>query len=266
VTRVTSDNDKQDDKSRIQSITKMRDILGCFSTADRHLTLAQLATRAGLPRPTAHRMLGALREIGFIEQDARNGSYSLGVGLFELGSLALANMDLLREAKPYMDRLSRLTGESAHLGVFNGYEVIVVEREEPNGERPTGMQPSESSPAYCTGVGKAALAFQRPDVVERVIAGGLKPYTSSTITAPDLLRAELKAIRERGFAIDNCEHEIWVRCVAAPVRNASGQVFAAVSVTGSADRMTDKKLADLAPVVAQTADTISRQLGYQQPA
>ena len=253
-----------DDKSRIQSIGKMREILGCFSTVDRHLSLAEIAKRSGLPRPTAHRLLSALREIGFIEQDARNGSYSLGIGLFELGSLALSNMDLLREAKPFMDRISRLAGESAHLGVFNGYEVIVVEREEPTSERMArALQPSEASPAYCTGVGKATLAFQRPEVIERVIAGGLKPYTNHTITAPDGLREELAAIRARGYAIDECEHEIWVRCVAAPIRNGSGQVFAALSVTGGADRMTDKKLSDLAPLVVQTADTISRQIGFQ---
>ena len=136
-----------DDKSRIQSIGKMRDILGCFSKSDRHLSLAQIAQRAGMPRATTHRMLSALREIGFIEQDARNGSYSLGIGLFELGSLALSNMDLLREAKPYMDRLSRLTEQSAHLGVFNGFDVIVVEREEPTERAARGLQPSESSPA-----------------------------------------------------------------------------------------------------------------------
>jgi DNA-binding IclR family transcriptional regulator len=254
----------QDDKSRIQSIGKMMDILECFSTVDRHLSLAQIATASGLPRPTAHRMLSALREIGFIEQDSRNGSYGLGIRLFELGSVALANMDLLREAKPFMDRLSRLAGESSHLGVFNGYEVIVVEREEP-AERPArGIQPSESSPAYCTGVGKAVLAFQRPEVIDRVIAAGLKAYTNNTISAPDKLRAELKAIRKRGYAIDDSEHEIWVRCVAAPIRNASGHVFSSVSVTGAADRMTDDKLTNLAPLVVQTADSISRQLGYQQ--
>jgi DNA-binding IclR family transcriptional regulator len=252
-----------DDKSRIQSIGKMREILGCFSTIDRHLSLAEIANRSGLPRPTAHRMLAALREIGFIEQDARSGNYSLGIGLFELGSLALSNMDLLREAKPYMDRISRLAGESAHLGVFNGYDVIVVEREEPTERLARGLQPSEASPAYCTGVGKATLAFQRPEIIERVIAGGLKPYTNHTITAPDRLREELAAIRARGYALDDCEHEIWVRCVAAPIRNASGQVFAALSVTGAADRMTDKKLADLAPLVVQTADTIARQIGFQ---
>ncbi|VTU17767.1 IclR family transcriptional regulator [Variovorax sp. PBL-E5] len=254
-----------DDKSRIQSIGKMMDILGCFSTTSRHLTLGQIAKSAGVPRPTAHRMLSALREIGFVEQDGRNGSYSLGIRLFELGSLALANLDLLREAKPYMDRLSRLSGESAHLGVFNGFEVIVVEREEPVDRPLRGVQPSESSPAYCTGVGKALLAFQKPEVIERVISNGLKAFTTNTITSPERLRSELEAIRARGYATDDSEHQLWTNCVAAPIRNASGHVFASISVTGAADRMTADRIVQLAPVVVQTADTIARQLGYEIP-
>lgn len=255
-----------DDKSSIQSIVKMMGILECFSRVNRHLSLAQVSTMSGLPRPTAHRMLSAMKKIGFIEQDARNGSYGLGIRLVELGNVALANMDLVREAKPFIDRLAKLSGESSHLGVFNGFEVIVVEHEEP-AERPArGIQPSESSPAYCTGVGKALLAFQRPEVVDQVIAAGLKVYTTTTISTPAALHKELAAIRERGYAIDDAEHQVWVRCVAAPIRNASGHVFASVSVTGPADRMTDAKITSLAPLVVQTADSISRQIGYQHAA
>lgn len=253
----------KDDKSRIQSIGKMMGILECFSTINRQLSLAQVATLSGLPRPTAHRMLSAMKEIGFIEQDARTGSYGLGIRLFELGNIALANMDILREAKPFMDRLSEVSGESSHLGVFNGFEVIVVEREVPAERQSRGIRPGESSPAHCTGVGKAMLAFQRSEVIEQVIAAGLKVYTTTTISTPEGLRTELAAIRERGYAIDDSEHQIWVRCVAAPIRNSSGHVFASVSVTGPADRMTDAKIASLAPLVVQTADSISRQIGFE---
>jgi DNA-binding IclR family transcriptional regulator len=252
-----------EDKSRIQSIGKMVSILECFSSVNRQLQLAQVASLSGLPRPTAHRMLAAMKEIGFIEQEARSGSYGLGIRLFELGSIALANMDILREAKPFMDRLSKLSDESSHLGVFNGFEVIVVEREEPGARSARGLRPSENSPAYCTGVGKALLAFQRPEVIERVIATGLKSYTPTTLCTPQALRAELAAVRERGYAIDNEEHQIWVRCIAAPIRNASGHVFASISITGSADRMTDAKIDSLAPLVVQTAASISRQIGYE---
>jgi DNA-binding IclR family transcriptional regulator len=253
----------KDDKSRIQSIVKMMGILECFSTVNRHLSLSQVAVLSSLPRPTAHRMLSAMKEIGFIEQDVRTGSYGLGIRLFELGNIALANMDILREAKPFMDRLSKVSGESSHLGVFNGFEVIVVEREEPADRQTRGIQPSEASPAHCTGVGKALLAFQRTDVIERVIACGLKVYTSTTISTPEALRKELATIRKRGYAIDDSEHQVWVRCVAGPIRNSSGHVFASVSVTGPADRMTDTKIASLAPLVVQTADSISRQIGYE---
>lgn len=251
-----------DDKSRIHSISKMMDVLSCFSTVHRSFGLAQLASAAKLPRATAHRMLSALREIGFIEQDSRTGSYSLGIRLFELGSLALANMDLLREAKPHIDRLSRLTDQPSHLGLFNGYAVVVVEREEP-GDRPTRGNPgTETAPAHCTGVGKAVLAFQKPEVVRRVIDAGLKTYTANTIATAERLQRELAETRARGYSIDDCEHQIWVRCVAAPIRNSAGHVFAAISVTGAADRMTLERIEQLAPLVVQTADTISRQLGY----
>lgn len=266
MTKAKPQSATADDKSRILSIGKMMGILECFSTVNRHLSLAQLSAMSGLPRPTAHRMLSAMKEIGFIEQDARTGSYGLGIRLFELGSIALANMDLLREAKPFIDRLAKLSGESSHLGVFNGFEVIVVEREEPAERSWRGIRPSESTPAHCTGVGKALLAFQRPELVEQVIAAGLKAYTTTTLSTPEALRKELAAIRKRGYAIDNAEHELWVRCVAAPIRNSSGHVFASVSVTGPADRMTDTKIASLAPLVVQTADSISLQIGFQSPA
>ena len=262
----TLPNTSNEDKSRIQSIEKMMRILSCFSTVSRHLSLGQIAAETGMPRPTAYRMLSALRGIGFITQDARNSSYSLGIRLFQLGSLTLANLDLLREAKPYLDRLVRLSGESAHLGVFNGFEVTVVEREDPL-DRPlrgVNVLQSESSPTYCTGVGKALLAFQTSEDIERVIAVGLEAFTTNTIISPDALRSELSEVRKRGYAVDNSEHQLWTNCVAAPIRNASGHVFASVSVTGPADRMPPERLEQLAPVVVQAADMIARQLGYEE--
>ncbi|WP_077001224.1 IclR family transcriptional regulator [Variovorax sp. KK3] len=256
-----------DDKNRIQSFGKMMDILGSFSTVNRALSLAQVAQSAGLPRATAHRMLSALREIGFIQQEARSGLYGLGIRLFELGNLALTNMDLMREAKPFMDRLSRLAGETVHLGVFDGYNVIVVEREEPQERAPArNLSGTESAPAYCTSVGKAVLAFQGPEVIDRIVAAGMRPFTANTLTTAEALNADLSATRERGYAIDDSEHQVWVRCVAAPIRNAGGQVFAAVSITGPADRMTPERTHQLSGLVMQTADSVSRHLGYVEAA
>ena len=225
-----------DDKNRILTYQKMMDVLGCFSTIDRQLSLAQIAQAANLPRTTVHRILTALREIGFIEQDTRGSNYGLGIRLFELGSLALANMDLHREAKPFVDRLARLAGEAVHVGVFNGLEIVVVEREE-HADRPANTATLiETAPAYCTGVGKAVLAFQERPVIAKVIKNGFKPFTNNTITSTAALDRELARVRRQGYAIDNGEHQIWVHCVAAPIRNAAGKVFAGISFPRSEER------------------------------
>jgi DNA-binding IclR family transcriptional regulator len=252
-----------DAKNRIQTYGKMMNVLHTFSRVDRHLPLAAIAASAGLPRATAHRILSALREIGFIDQDVRRGTYSLGLGLFELGSLALANMDLVREAKPFVDELAHGSAAAAHLGVFIGIEVVVVEREVRPDRPIRSARPLEAAPAYCTGLGKAVLAFQPRDVVDRIVAGGLKRYTRNTLTSPTALRNDLTRVRQRGYSIDNGEHQLWVRCVAAPIRDAYGRVFAAVSVTGPAEQVSEERTPVLAELVMQTAASITRHLGYQ---
>jgi DNA-binding IclR family transcriptional regulator len=259
----TKPNNSDADKSRIQTYGKMMEVLGCFSTIDRQLSLAQVADTTQLPRATVHRILSALKEIGFIEQDSRGGSYGLGIRLFELGSLALANMELHREAKPFVDRLSRISGESVHLGVFNGHEMVVIEREDHTDRLATPASAIESAPAHCTGVGKAVLAFLDKPVLARVVKAGLKSFTKKTITSPAALDRELARIRRQGYAVDDGEHQLWVRCVAAPIRNASGRVFAAISATGPANRITPERTAALSGPVVQAANSISRHLGYQ---
>ena len=247
----------------IKTLGKLVGILDCFSTTDRSLTVSEIAARAGLPRSTAHRSILALKEVGFLEQDRTREEYRLGLRLFQLGTTVLNSMDLQREARPFVEALSSLTNESVHLCVFDGERMVFVER---SSGGPTGAQNDtitmEISPCYCTGVGKATLAFQNEAVVEKVIAAGLIGYTPHTITDPDRLWAELETIRNQGFSMDREEHKSNVRCVAAPIRNVSGRVFAAVSASGPNRRMDDETLIQLAPYVMSHADAISRRLGY----
>lgn len=248
-----------DAKNSIQTYAKMNDVLECFSIIDRKLSLIEIADRAHLPRTTTHRILSALREIGFIEQDVHSGHYALGIRLFELGSVALANMDLRREAVPYIDQLSSLSGETVHLGVFNGHGMVIIEREG-NSMYIRG----EVTPAHCTSLGKTTLAFQDEDTIRRVIDAGLKAYTSTTLATPDALRKELERIRIQGYAVDNAEHQIGVRCVASPIRNARKRVFAAISITGSIERITEDRIPFLSDLVRRAADSISLHLGYKE--
>jgi DNA-binding IclR family transcriptional regulator len=119
----------------------------------------------------------------------------------------------------------------------------------------------EATPCHSTGVGKAALAFQDEAVIERIIRQGLERFTPTTIIEPERLRKELSCIRERGYATDEGEHEPNVRCVAAPIRNSASRVFAGISVSGPASRMTDARLAKLTPLVISHAEMISVRLG-----
>jgi DNA-binding IclR family transcriptional regulator len=246
----------------LKSLSKLVRVLDCFSVNDRNLSLAEICQRTGLPRSTAHRMMASLRDVGFLDQDKERDRYRLGLKLFELGSVALSNLDLHREARPMVDALRRISGQSVHLAVFDGSRAVVIQRADSSSESSGGMTFIENAPAHCTSVGKAILAYQSEEVVDRLIAGGLQRFTESTITKGEALKAELKKIRKRGFSIDEGEHQPGLRCIGAPIRNQAGQVFAGLSISGPAWQLPISEVDDFAKVVMHHANSISQRLGY----
>jgi DNA-binding IclR family transcriptional regulator len=252
------------DSGSLNVMHKLMAVLDCFSRYDRSLTLNEISTRCAMPKTTVHRLVSSLREAKLLEQDRGRESYRMGIRLFELGSIVLGNLDIYREARPLVERLKAASGEGSHLCVFDGTNMVNVEHREPSGESVDWTTTLSISPSYCTGVGKAVLAFQDRSVVEKIVRGGLLPYTSTTITDASKLRKELALTAKRGYSIDEGEHQPDVRCVAAPIRGPAGHVFAAISVTGPRVRFTDARLPALAGLVVSTADQISRQLGYMK--
>ncbi|MGQ9371624.1 IclR family transcriptional regulator [Azospirillum sp. ST 5-10] len=248
----------------VKSAGKLLAVLDCFSILDRRLSVTEIARRTKLPRSTAHRLILALKEIGFLEQDRSRDEYRLGMKLFELGSIVLSNMDLQREARPFVEALASLTREAVHLCIFDGSRMVFVEKT--TGGR-TGQNNAtitmETTACHCTGVGKAALAFQPEAVIERVIGLGLPAFTGNTITDPARLKTELADTRARGYALDFGEIELNRNCVAAPIRNTGGQVFAAISVSGPATRLRAAQLEQIAPIIVSHADSISQRLGFR---
>jgi DNA-binding IclR family transcriptional regulator len=246
----------------LKSLTKVARVMECFSTVRRSLSLSEICKLTGYPRSTTHRLVTAMKEVGFIEQDRGREDYRLGLRLFEFGNIVLANLDLHREGRPIVDALHRLTSQTVHLAVFDGFNAVVIQRTESPTESGIGASFVESSPTYCTSVGKAILAFQPGETVERVIAAGLRRYTETTITDPAALRAEMEAIRGRGYAIDEAEHQPGLRCVGAPIRNQKGAVFAAMSVSSPAWQLPQSEIGDLSSVVIYHANMISQLLGF----
>jgi DNA-binding IclR family transcriptional regulator len=250
-------------QGNLKSIVKMMAILDCFSTLERKLSVAEIAKKTKMPRGTAHRIIRTMRELGLMEQERQRDQYRLGMKLFEIGTTVLANMDLHREAKSSVESLTRVSGETVHLSVFDGVNSTVINRTDPEGNRVNTLFVLESSPAHATSSGKAALAFQPQASVDKFISLGLRRISPNTITDPKVLQAELEAIRERGFAIDNEELTPGTKCVGAPIRNASGRVFASISVSGPARRFTPERIEAFSDLVKHYADAVSAQLGFR---
>ena len=252
---------------RLTSVAKAIRLLQAFTAETPELGISDLAKRLGLAKSTVHRLASTLIEARLLEQNAQTVKYRLGLAIFELGALVASQMDVSAQSVPYLERLMEKTGETVHLAILDKNEVLYINKiEKIDSLRTIRMysRVGRRGPVYCTGIGKALLAFQPAHKIEEIIAAGLTAHTEHTITDPDTLRRHLSDIRARGYAVDNEEIEIGLRCIAAPIRDHSGNVIASISVAGPSQRLPKDRLISFAPDVIGTADTISRQLGFRE--
>ena len=247
----------------VSAAVKALQLLSAFSIREQQLSLADLAVRTGLPRATAFRLLSTLDEAGFVVKE--DGEYRLGLKCFVLGNVAGAGLDIRKEARRDLVALRDATGETCQIAILDSWQVVYLERV--LSRRPVGYMTSRVGtvlPAYCTGLGKTLLAH-RPD--DEFAAWGatqaFRAYTSHTLTTVEGLRAEFRAIRQRGYAVDDQEREMGVRCIAAPVRDHESEVVAAISMAGPSDRMPRKLVgSEMAARVVAAARAISLRLGH----
>jgi DNA-binding IclR family transcriptional regulator len=245
----------------LKSLTQLMRVLDSFSTTSRSLTMSDVCQRTGYPKSTTHRLLASLRDVGLLDQDSDRERYRLGLKLFELGNVVLANMELHREARRYVEALGRLTDQAVHLAVFDGRHAVVVGRSDPQPDA-NARAFFESAPAHCTSVGKAILAHQPEAALDRFIAGGLARFTDTTLTDAAALRRDLALTRARGYALDEGEHQPGLRCIGAPIHDVAGRVFAAISVSGPAWKLPLGEVDRTAKIVIHNAHGISAALGY----
>jgi len=256
-----------------KAVVKTMKILECLSH-EQSLGITELAHRVSatanslhMNKSTVYRFLTSLKELGFVRQDPETEKYSLTLKLFEIGMSVLDRLELWREAQPILKEIAHVTGETVHLATMDDYSLVYLGKiESARGLRVSMMsRVGQSAPTYCTGLGKTLLAYLPADRVNDILKRGkVIKFTERTITRrPDLDR-ELASIRENGFAIDNEEHEIGVRCVAAPVRDNHGGVCAAVSVSVPTVRLPDKEIPRYRSIVLRAAEEISQRMGYRQ--
>lgn len=235
------------------------DTLAGFTVAPR---LSDLSEAVGLNISTTSRLLNSLEHFGYVRRDKQLGCYVLGYKLLHMAQIVEVQTSIHELADDTLKQLVADTNETATLTVLEHDMAIVVAREVCTNLLRAAPSVGTRAPLYCTGAGKALLAFQPNDMVERILAQGMPPLTVATITTPKAMSAELDAIRRRGYAIDCGEREVGLIAIHAVVRNVTGSVVASVGVSGLDHRISVEKRPEMANYVLLAAEELSRRLGW----
>ncbi|KEP70581.1 IclR family transcriptional regulator [Thioclava dalianensis] len=233
-------------------------VLDLVAEFARPVRFGELLPRSGLPKATLYRFLQTLTNQGMLAYDEDRQCYSPGLRLVRLAHAAWTQSALAPVAAPFLDALSQETGETLHLAQLDQGMVLYVDKR--NAARPVEMfsQSGKVGPAYCTGVGKAMLAHLPEPLLKAALARqSFHRFTDATLADEASLRAELSAIRTRGYAWDNEEHEPGIRCIAAPILSPQGRILGALSIT-TGHSESREMLQGYAPLMLKTAAKIAK--------
>jgi DNA-binding IclR family transcriptional regulator len=240
-------------------------ILDAVAVAPQELSPAELALRLRLHKSTIHRLLVVLEGQRFIRKTT-DGKYGLGMKLIEMGSCAVEQLDLGAHAVPFLQSLVDETGETAHICVLSGTEMVSIANVPGRWTLRTPSTVGRRTQIYCTAVGQAFIAFLPAAALDQLIATlQFRRHTRRTIVSASALRSRLERVRRRGFAVDDEEAEEGLRCIGAPIRDYTGKVVAALSIAGPIFRIHKGQIPAYARAVSAAAENLSADLGYVKP-
>ena len=236
-------------------------ILESFDSSNPTQSLAHISRRLGIPKATAFRNLAALERTGYVTRDPATNTFALGTRVLELARRFLDQNELLAVARPVLADLAAETGETAHLGVLAGADVVYLEIAESPQRVRAVVARGDRLPAHCVASGKAILAHCDAHVIASVIAAGLERLTSHTITTAEGLLEDLAAARARGYGLNLGEWLEDVVAVSAPVFSHTGQVVGAIGIAAPRSRLEPAKADTLGPRIRDHADRLSAMFG-----
>jgi len=227
------------------------------------MRLQEIANKVGIPESTALRILNTLITYGYAQQDHLSKHYLLTLKISYLGNLVKSSLDIRKIARPYLEELSRVCEESASLVIEQNMEAVYIDFVEgPDKLLRTLALIGRAAPLHTTAVGKCLLLnYSSLDIERYIEIKGLVKLTNNSITSREKLLDELKKVRNNGYAVDNEECEVGVRCVAAPIRDYMDKIIASISITGPTTRLTKDMIEKLKDMVIQTAKKISFHFG-----
>ncbi len=250
-------NSDKTPKNTVQSLIRAIDILDLVSSNKEGINVTEISTQLKLHKSTAYRLLSTLEYKNFVKKD-KNKRYKVGKRVIEIGHQALINIDLRKEMRPILQELGEITKGTVHLGILDDFKVFYIDKVETSHTLRMYSSIGKGGPLYCTGLGKALLAFSEQEYINRFLKQ-LKfvRYTDNTITHKKELKDQLEKIKKRGYAVDNMEHEDNIRCVAAPVFDYSGELIAAVSISAPTQRISMKRTTKLSKLIVDYSQKMS---------
>ncbi len=251
---------------QVQSLVRALSLLNRLATADEGYALTELAQQVGLASSTAHRLLTTLEQERYVHFDPERRLWSVGVQAFVAGSAFLKTRSLVASARPTMRALMEESGETVNLAVEDQSEAIYLAQVECRQMMRAFARPGARVPLHCSSVGKALLSAGEEAALAKILhRQGLPRVTVKTIATAAALRADLARARERGYAVDDEEHAVGLRCVAAVIFNETAEAVAAVSISGPMARIPDERIPLLGDLVRRRADAITEALGGTLP-
>ena len=230
---------------------------------DNNLRLKDISNILNINKSTVHRFLKVMLDHNLVKKNGENGKYSLGLRFLNIATKIIDSIDIREISHPYLVELEKFTGETIHLTTFDGKNVVYIDKIE--SEKPIRMYSKigNIAPMHCTAVGKLILAFQKKEKIDEIIKKTkFIRYTKNTITDEKRLRNCLEEIKKRGYAVDDCEHEEGICCIAVPIRDYGKRVNSALSISALVSRMNLSNLLSFKDMLLEKSNFISEKLGF----
>jgi len=260
--RKEANRNPRRDSARLSSVTTAIHLLKTFTEEDNELGISELAKRLNVAKSTVHRLAGALLDEGLLQQNPENGRYSLGIGLFALGSMVRARLDVTSESKHILNTLREKTQENVRLAVLERSAVVFLHDFESPQTLRLRSGTGQARPAFCTAEGMCLISGLREPKLSEFMAHPRPARTEKTITDEEELRRRISRVKRHGYAIEDEECDEGTRCIAAPIYSGEGRIVAAVGVAGPRVRIKKADFPKLAPLVVDAAESISERMGY----
>ncbi len=245
-----------------QTVKRISDILRCFTTGNPERGVMEISRQTGLHKSTTSRLLSSLESEGLVDKNPESGKYRLGLEIIHLAGAVLEQIGLRQAAHMALRELANITQETINIAVLHGDACINIESIKSPQPIQYAGQLGRRNPLHCTSTGKIFLAFMSADESRQWLSQPLEAFTPSTITDLTALEEDLQKTRQLGYASAHDEFDEGLSAIAAPIRDISGRVVAALSISGPSFRMGAEQITHYAPRLTAAAQKISNQLGY----